>query len=436
MEEEVRHRSLDGSLELRWRWVLLGLAIAAFLAYDTASVSHSGGDTLWVVHQSYSLATDFDLDLDEYRNVVNQFDAHTWERDGRILYAYPWGSSVVYAPVVGAMALAEEFRGGGFEARLETPPPLPEVESKGQAVVVAAVVVLIAVWLRRRLEPTTALGLSCVFAFATPMMSSVSRAMWNVGPALLGVMIVLLALDEFLRKSTLRRQLLATAVCAVVPVWIYITRPSAAIVGLVVIVVVARKQPRHLFLLAALGAASLAVAELITRSQWGAQGHPYFERRLNEPDFKFEAFFANLVSPGRGLLIWTPVFFIAIGAIQRARRHPSPLIADLAIPAVAWIGGHLVLISTMERLWWAGFSTGPRLMSDALPAWMLLLAAAVDPVRAAATNHRAVVWGVALVTAWSMATNIHAATDFDVHLWNNDDPVEKMWSWSDPPFLR
>ena len=435
-EAELAGRGLDGTLERRWRWVLLGLAIVTFLAYDAASVSHAGGDTLWAVHQSYSVVTEFDLDLDEYRDVWNQIDFFTRERDGRILYDFPWGSSIAYAPIVGVMAVAEEVRGDGFDALLETPPPLLEVESNVQAVMAAAVVVLMAVWLRRRLDPTATLALTFVFAFATSMMSSVSRAMWNAGPALLGVMIVLLALDEFLRESTPRRQLIATAACAVVPVWIYITRPSAAFVGLVVILVIGRKQPRHLVPLAVIGFASLAVTELITRSHWGEQGQPYYERRLNEPEFKFEAFFANLVSPGRGLLIWSPVFVIAIVAVRWARRHPSPLIADLTIPAVVWIGGHLVLISTMERLWWAGFSTGPRLMADALPAWMLLLAAAVEPIRSAAAERRAVLWGVALMTAWSLATNVHAATDFDVHLWNNDDPVEKMWDWSDPPFLR
>jgi hypothetical protein len=298
-----------------------------------------------------------------------------------------------------------------------------------------AVVLLMATWLRRRIDPTASLALAVVFAFATSMMSAVSRAMWNAGPALLGVMIVLIGLDEFLRGSTPKRQLIATVVCSVVPVWIYVTRPSAALVGLVVILVIGHKQPRHLVPLAVIGFMSLGVTEFITRSHWGERGHPYYERRLNDPEFKFDAFFANLISPGSGLLVWSPVFVIAVFAVPWSRRHPSPLIADLTIPVVIWIGGHLVLVSTMERIWWAGYSTGPRLMADALPAWMLLLAAAVQPIRAAAAKRPAVLWGVALVTALSLAINVRAATDADVHLWKADS-AEKVWNWHDPPFLR
>lgn len=317
--------------------------------------------------------------------------------------------------------------------------PAPELEGDVAASVSAAVVALLYLWLRRRADRPLALALTFTFAFATSMLSSVSRALWNVGPALLLVMLVLFALDEHLRDAGRGRVLGATIVCGIAPVWIYATRPSATVVGLVAIWVIARRTPWHLFPLAITGVLSLIVVRLINDATWGSGGHPYYTRRTSDPQFKLEALLANIVSPARGLLIWSPILILAVTGVVVARRHPAgPLVQPLIAPFAAWIVVHLILISTMEKIWWAGFSTGPRLMADALRAWILLMIPAATQLRRLAGVEK--LWAttaVAGLLAASLAIHVHAATDFDVHLWNADGDIEpRIWEWSDPPFLR
>lgn len=73
--------------------------VACLLVYDAASVSQSGGDTTWSVHEAHSVVTDFDIDLVEWTPLIEARTPPFWRiRDEKVLYDYPWGGSFVNAP--------------------------------------------------------------------------------------------------------------------------------------------------------------------------------------------------------------------------------------------------------------------------------------------------------------------------------------------------
>lgn len=435
---------VEGALSRLWRQVLLVGPLVVLLVFESAPISHAGGDTVWAPHQAYSLGTDLDLDLNEFpvalRSAVDThgFNLHFTERSGSLHYNYPFGASLVYAPIVLAF---EAVSGSSLYDKLNAVWPgdytqhLGEFENSVQSFVCAAVAALMMVWLRRRTSALATVFLTGVFAFSTSMLSSVSRAMWNVGPSLLGTMLVLIGLDEFLRPSSRNRKLAAVVVLGVVPVWLYVTRPTAALVGLVVLWVLMRHDRRYLLLLGPIGLASLGFVRLVIDKVWGPEGHPYYGRQTTV-DFKLEALVANFVSPARGLLIWSPVLILALAGPVLGRRSDERLVSNLAPIAMTWIVAHAVAISTFEDLWWGGVSVGPRLMADVLPAFILLLIPVLERLSVKGIPQTLGTAAFFSLVLFGIFVHLHAARDPSVLLWNLEEPEQHIWNWRDPQFLQ
>jgi hypothetical protein len=81
------------------------------------------------------------------------------------------------------------------------------------------------------------------------------------------------------------------------------------------------------------------------------------------------ALYGNLVSPARGLLVFSP--WIALAALGLAGGKGERRFATWAI--LAGCVAHLVVTSNYPR-WHGGGSMGPRLTADLLPAWTFLAA--------------------------------------------------------------
>src|SRR5690606_31421413 len=87
----------------------------------------------------------------------------------------------------------------------------------------------------------------------------------------------------------------------------------------------------------------------------------YLPKRLSGGDFT-EALLGNLISPARGLLIYSP--FIATAWLCFAQRSDRFNIKTTwLLIALAWPIAHLVIISRFPH-WWAGHSYGARFMTD------------------------------------------------------------------------
>jgi hypothetical protein len=90
-------------------------------------------------------------------------------------------------------------------------------------------------------------------------------------------------------------------------------------------------------------------------------------------DWRFEGLAGLLVSPSRGLLIYSPIVAVALAGFADAARvswqSPLPWCAAGALAQFLLDGSYSV--------WWAGHSYGPRYLLDVLPILFPLAAAAV-----------------------------------------------------------
>jgi hypothetical protein len=145
----------------------------------------------------------------------------------------------------------------------------------------------------------------------------------------------------------------------------------------------------------------------------------------------------NLVSPSRGLLVFSPVLlFSAVGvALEASTKRLNRLDRSLLVI----LGLHWVAISAFPK-WWGGWSYGPRFASDVLPYLVYFLI----PVLAWLGQPRtpavvAVFFWVAV--AASGFIHYRGASDratFDWNAWpaNVDADPSRVWDWRDPQFLR
>lgn len=157
-----------------------------------------------------------------------------------------------------------------------------------------------------------------------------------------------------------------------------------------------------------------------------------------------------LVSPGRGLFLYSPVFLwalLVLGAAVIVRRCDkaggrgglAPWPFWLA-PAVAIIAVNLASAATWKE-WAGGWTYGPRYLADTIPLWGLVVAAAAQAGRSRATVPRgltALAWPLlALSIAFHAAGLLVSPYRSDAYSARTDPDhhPERLWRWRDFPPL-
>lgn len=247
--------------------------------------------------------------------------------------------------------------------------------------------------LRRRLEMRGALTLTVACAFGTTTWAIASQALWQHGPAQLALVAALLAATA---PPTMRTLALAGA-CAVL---LAAMRSPDLLLALPVAVYCLRRasgrRQQGAFLAGAFGMTALVLACNLAaagRLAGGSAFHPGLARPLTYFVHPFLAGFAGeLVSPGKGLLIFSPWLLVGL-----ARRLDPGAAGDRLL--ARWLGAgilaQLVLFAKTGGL--GGFCYGPRLTTDMMPAAAWILAPALPGI---VGGRRLCLW---VLIGWSMA---------------------------------
>src|SRR5262245_30379514 len=305
---------------------------------------------------------------------------------------YPAALSAVAAPVVLALRVGVPVMSPLLQSLAERGAPIPKSFIEGDfirsreyvEVVVASffvalttVVVFLAV--RLFLPDAYSAFLALVFAFATPAWSSASRALWQHAPSMFfvstTVYALLLALKAQKESSPGSAGLIALA--AVSTALAYVVRPTNSLWVLAISLYVALHQRRYLgwYLLAALPIAAgfvvynEAIYHRLLPTYFSLQAG--FPTRLSDTYPMFNGWAGALVSPSRGVFVYTPIFFFSIWGMVLAVRERWFVSLPLYLCAV--IVGSWLLLGYYWLWWWAGHSYGPRYFSDVSPLFVLFL---------------------------------------------------------------
>jgi len=154
-----------------------------------------------------------------------------------------------------------------------------------------------------------------------------------------------------------------------------------------------------------------------------------------------------LISPGRGLLLFVPIFgWILWETRSRWGQLPS---RKLATTSIAVIGAHWLML-TLYGGWSGGQSFGPRLFVDVLP-WFFLLGVLAVSAQQSAVEARRSRWSLGRVTVLALAVaasifvNTRGATSKETWYWRSYDRPPGhtssffspgwAWNWRYPQFM-
>ena len=296
-----------------------------------------------------------------------------------------------------------------------------------------------------------AVALAIAFAFGTQLLSTASRPYWSHA---WGVLLLTAAL--FLAVAAPRRRWI-WAVVGTLLSWAVFCRPTFAISALAVTawLLIDSRRRRYLPYVVASGAVWLILFALHSELVYGQALPPYFyseqvSSHRWRPDRLFSlrhhAVIGTLVSPGRGLFVFSP-FLATIPAalVWRWRSIPNRALAAAGLFAVA---AHWYLVASF-RNWWGGFSYGPRLLTDSIPWWWLLAALAFSgatSARARPLVRRAAIGLIAALAAASIAIHWQGAFSMATKTWGRltwAPPAsrrllfqrERLFNWRYPQFL-
>jgi hypothetical protein len=418
--------------------------IAAFVALVICGLSPvmTSYDSRWTIPTAVSLERHGDLNLDEYRPAIARVnDYGTRVVDGHIYDYFPWGTAVLVTPLVFVIDHVARLAGIDLEhdavvqrATGREQQTLRLLEHAIASLIGAITAGLMFLLARERLRRKQAFILTFTFVFATSLWSVTTRALWSHGPAIAATTTALLIAARARRRPELIRWLGVPVVAA------YVFRPTMSVLVAAFTIYVAICAPRHLVRYLAGGLAVAAVFLAVNITTYHALLPPYFRSgRIGNAEF-FPALLGTLVSPSRGLFVFSPVLLVAIiFFVVRAKRREIDLL-DLIV-AVSAVGVWGVLASFSD--WRGGHTYGPRLMSDTLPLLFFLLIpfiAYAFPSGAREQNH-SIARNVFIVLALTSVL-IHARGAIDTRTleWNvkpSDINVNgaRVWDWHDPQML-
>jgi hypothetical protein len=411
-----------------------GLALLSFLVFSVNMREISSQDTYPTRILPVILLRAGRLDLDDVfrgRPAGQPLPYWVQEIGGHYRPSYPIVPALLAVPVYALPVLA----GGGDSWALIN------LLAKTSASAIAALSVAFVYLALRAIGPDPgAAALALVYAFATSTWSVASQGLWGHGPAELGMAV---GLYGALRPDPPRWLMGLAGLGLAVMVS---SRTATVLVAGGLLLHLARVERGRslptlaLFALAfgAVLAHNVAVfGSLQGGYAWLNAHHAQYHRVEGTWSTPLALGLAGiLVSPSRGLLVYCPVLVgAAIGAGAWLLRSRRALGAVLVVATAGSLG-----LTAKFSVWWGGHAFGPRLLTDFLPLFVVLLA----PAWAVAGQSRVgralagslVVVSVAVQLVGVFCYPSPRDRDWDWTPQDVDVAHGRLWDWRDPQLLR
>jgi hypothetical protein len=398
--------------------VALGVALALFLVYGAngpwRGAAGASADNLPARYLPFTILRHGSFYLDDMPEMPSRHAYYVRRVGGHLVSDYPVGTPLLALPMYAPFVLA------GLDPRS---PLVPWLDKTAAAALVAASGAILYLALRRLTGGAAALALALVYGLGTSALSVSSQGLWQHAGSQL-------ALATALYCVLRGRQSAAFSAASGFPMaFAVLCRPTDAL------------------LLAPLAAYTLA-----TRRDWRFvvwslppiafqlwYGATYFgdplrtQVALGGGAFRMdveEGLYGLLLSPGRGLLAYSPIFALSIVGAALVWRPGG----DAVLRAVSLGIVPTVLLYARWMAWTGGLSYGPRLLADLTPLLTVLITPVVPLVR----RSRAL-WAASVVLAlWSVAAHAYGLVPaWGSHVYYRiDGPLDdRLWEWRHHPVV-
>jgi hypothetical protein len=403
--------------------LLFGVTLFVYLYNIQYRYWGAGGDTTPAELLPLSLMGDGDLFLDEFVKVGQPLPFWFTRVNGRVVSSYPIVPGFFNMPAYWIAVSSGVPLDSANRAKLSM---------MSASVIAAASVVFFYLAALRIVGRRTALAAALLYAFGTTVFSVAARGMWQHGPSLLFLTIALWLLTRSTGVTVALAGLFLGFAVFNRPVNILIVAPLAVFVAL-----------RHPVRITAafLGCAAVPAALMswyslvhwgsaLNLGQYAVAGTPY---DLFSAQRLLTGAAGLLFSPSRGLFVFTPVFLFSFVAMASLLRHPrrQPLLTALSAGVLLTIPMYATWF-----MWWGGTCFGYRLLTELVPALVLLVAWGWQTM----PRWRAARTVIVMTVIFSLYTNFLGAyyhpCGFDTIPNEINAHPERLWSVRDGELMR
>lgn len=387
-------------------WVGLLIFCACLFIYLANHRTISSGDNIPSSLLAFNWLSGNSLNFDGFRNsyLWNQADScvncastpHYFVEapSGHLTSTYPIGNAILSFPIYGILFVVLKLTHGIQSWIGQVPVALSitdaafEVHRQAYEKLVATIltsgaVVLFYFCAALKFHPGIALLVTFIYGFATNTWMTNSQGLWQHGAANFALLSVLLCLLKANRAVNYRPQLLLVAgfFCGLIPG----CRPTSILFAIAIFLYCLFTYGRDVrFFL-------LGLPSFILSSSWNFYYFGFSPKNLLVAGYSrfsntsFTASFYQftpgqflqgclglLISPSRGLLVYSPILLFAIPGVfpvwKLRGKKDELLIGCLTIAAI------LVFFQyCFFTIWWGGWGYGPRFLTDILPVLCLLI---------------------------------------------------------------
>lgn len=399
-----------------WRLALL-VALGAFAVYFGSFRAIHSIDGTTNVLLAYSLL-EGDAYLDEFDGDRDRLSYWSFRVGDHLVSPYPPGAALLAVPFAAA---GRAFGIGPSEVAAVT-----VVGHIAAGAATAASVGVVFVIAARLAGARRAVIVASLYAFGTATWPVSGVSLWQHGPAQLCLALGLLALvpGPTGPRAGLAGVAFGLATLARISDGLFL-----AAAGLALLLAYGRGPALRYALGAALPLAALAAyLTALFGSPFDTSYAAYNFRSEREP---LLGLVGNLVSPGRGLLIYSPFLAVALVALAKRALARDAFAVILRAQLLAAAGILVLYASSVD--WWAGYGYGNRYLADTLPLLAVGLALWLREPHARAT------WiAFAVASAWAMALSLVGALFYDWIDWSWEGTArgsELAWRLDPPPWL-
>jgi len=357
----------------------------------------------------------------------------------RLRSRYPPAPGLLAIPLLAPQIAVADYRLGPWEHDRGTAFAVLGAMAKNAAALLAALtgICLYALLCRIGCGAATAPA-TVITMLGSNLWMTASQSLWQHSDAALALTVALLLLAT---PRPTRAHLAGSGVALGVMVC---CRPQDAVLAAVIGVSVIAWQRRHAtwFLAGPIALGALQIAWNV--HEFGSVAGGYAEladvmTRAHAVEGPWAAapwrgMAGTLLSPGRGLLVYSPWILVSLAALPEtwSRLRPFPALGAAVVALVPFL-----LLVSMTGTWWAGWVFGPRFWTDAMPIFGVLLGLALAW---AAERSRPLL--IATYAAGAVAIAIQALGAFAYPSGWNGTPTNvnfdtaRLWDWQDSELTR
>lgn len=420
------------------------LFFIAFIVYNLNFRSIASGDTLPAALLPFSLLEYHSLYFDSFSSFINRIETP-------YMFAIVKGHYVSSYPIITPILVTPLYIIPYFVLKIAGCPidPLNPLfwesvqimEGITASIIASFSVVLMYLILVRITGTKTALITSLIFAFATNTWTIGSQALWQHGMVellLCSVIFVVILNEE--KRSDIHFVILGLLTALFV-----FNRPSDSLLLLPVIaytIMVSDWKGK----LGYLSAAALCSIPVIWYNIY------HFSNPLGGyggllswfgVDYSLAIkFLGMLISPSRGLLVYTPIVLLSLFGYFYIRDLPNKRIRQFLYIAGISVVLEILVYSSFD-VWWAGWSYGPRFLTGSLPVLTIFMGIYLHNFLNRKTDRKkklqAVIITVFLV--WSIFVQITGAFCYPNGNWDGipvsvDNDPQRLWNLNDTQIMR